>query len=81
MHSGFLERSLRWQETSKLPNLTAKALLNSEVRIINVPRLQELSASHLIHEAYRDPIIMKYLPAYKENKIMNRQYLYNVKFQ
>jgi hypothetical protein len=42
--------------------MTIQALLNDEVRIINVPKLPELTAAKLIREAYSDTLVRQHLP-------------------
>lgn len=56
-----------------------KALLNEEIRIINVPKLPELTASKLINEAYTDKLVKNYLPDMKDNRAINRDFLFNVR--
>jgi hypothetical protein len=48
------------------------------VRIISVPRLSELSATNLIKEVAKDPVLKLYLPEIKEKRGLNRQFLFNV---
>ena len=48
------------------------------VRVINVPRMAELSVKSLINAAREDPDISQYLPAISEKKVINREYLFNI---
>ena len=57
-------------------------LLNEEVRMVNVPRLPELSAIKLGRDVAEDPLLKLYLPDMGEcTRQLNRQYLFNVRLQ
>ena len=53
-------------------------LLNQEVRIINVPKLNELTVASLIYQVKNDEVVRRYLPKIEDKRSVNRQFLYNV---
>ena len=59
--------------------ITLQVLLNAEVKMVHVPRLQELSAINLIEQVKEDPVLLQFLPELKGLKPINREYLFNVK--
>ena len=48
------------------------------MRIISVPKLNELSAMSLVEQVKKDSVIIKYLPEIKDHRSVNRQFLFNV---
>ena len=42
-----------------------------DLKMVNVPKMEELSAKRLLELACDDPVIAKYLPDYQANKSIN----------
>eukprot|EP00347_Sterkiella_histriomuscorum_P003784 403362955 len=61
-----------------ISHLYMQVLRNHEVRIISVPKLNELSVINLISDIKNEPDICKYLPDIKDGKLISRQFLYNI---
>jgi hypothetical protein len=47
-------------------------LFTHDVRIINVPKLNELAVTNLINQVKADNYVMKYLPDLTDKKSVNR---------
>ena len=56
--------------------------MNSQISIVNVPRMPELSVQGLISKVATDKVLTKYLPCLIDDqgrfKAVNRQYLFNI---
>jgi hypothetical protein len=53
-------------------------LTNAEVKLINVPRIKELSAKLLQKEALDDPLISKFLPDISNKQVLSKEFLFNI---
>ena len=72
-----------WREESKKFNimfLIIQAIKMKELKMVNVPKMEELSAKRLLLLAHEDAGIQKYLPDYQDGKSINQKFLYNVRF-
>lgn len=48
--------------------------------MVNVPKMNELSAKRLVGDVEGDELICQYLPDLSGGKYINRQYMFNVRF-
>lgn len=53
-------------------------LLNAEVKIVHVPRLEELSAKNLIDQVKQDKEVMLFLPDLRNKQTFNREFMFNI---
>ncbi len=58
--------------------VTSQCLLNSELKIVKVPRLSEFAVAQLQTEVYNDAELRKYFPEVSDKKLINRDFLFNV---
>ena len=58
--------------------VTWQCLLNSELKIVNVPRLSEFAVAQLQSQVLNDAELRKYFPQVSDKRLINRDYLFNV---